>query len=81
MTLPISPLHHATYAQRATLAALIRIGGSAKAADVAYETSRSPAYITGMLDNLVNLGIVRRGNERPFPVYSTDLITASITPA
>lgn len=76
-----NPLHDTTYAQRATLAALIRIGGSAKAADVAYETSRSPAYITGMLDNLVNLGIVRRGNERPFPVYSTDLITASITPA
>lgn len=79
MTTP-SPLHHTTYAQRAILAALIRIGGSAKAADVGYEASHTPAYTTPMLDQLVNLGIVTRSPERPFPTYSTTHTTASIAP-
>lgn len=75
-----NPLHHTTHAQRNILAALIRIGGNAKAADVAYEASHSPAYVTPMLDTLESLGLVARGLERPFPIYSTDLTTASITP-
>ena len=78
-TMP-ADLRDTTYAQRTILAALIRIGGSAKAADVAYEASHSPAYVTPMLDNLTNLGLVTRSNDRPFPTYSTELATASITP-
>jgi DNA-binding MarR family transcriptional regulator len=76
-----NPLHHATYAQRTILAALIRIGGHGTAADVAYEAHHTSSYVTPMLDSLVTLDIVTRTTARPFPTYSTELTTASITPA
>jgi len=81
VTAPTDPLRRTTYAQRCILAALIRIGGTAKAADIAYEDAHTAAYTTPMLDSLTSLGIVTRGPERPFPTYSTTYTTVSITPA
>ena len=63
-------IEHLPAAQWQVFTALAAIGGAAKAADIAYEMRRTPAYVTPILDNLHNLAVVDRGTEQPFPTYT-----------